>query len=189
MPMSQVLTVVAVCLVCLFGVALTAVRMPGTWLLLGGVALYGLCTEWQTVTWGLLLLLTVLAIAGEIVEFFTSAVTARKAGGSRRAAWGGLVGGVLGMVFLSFLVPIPIIGSMVGALAGCFVGAAIAEVSHHSHLGKSTRVGFFAALGMALGTAGKVAFALAMSAIIVATSLTLETSVPPVGGLQSESGP
>jgi len=188
--MSQVLTVVAVGLACLLGVALTAVRLPGTWFLLGGAALYGWLTEWQAVSIGSLLVLALIAVAGEIVELFTSAFVARKAGGSRRAAWGGLVGGVLGMVFLSFLVPIPLIGSMIGAVAGCFAGAAITELSYRNQLGHGTRVGFFAALGMALGTAGKVALTMVMSAIVVAS--VLSSSPPPalpVSVSQPESTP
>jgi len=187
--MSQILIIVAVCVACLVGVALTAVRMPGTWFLLGVAALYGWSTEGQAVTGGSLLLLALLAIVGEIVELLASAVAARKAGGSRRAAWGGLAGGVLGMVFLTFLVPIPLIGSMVGAIAGCFAGAAIAELSYRNHLGQSTRVGFFAALGMALGTAGKVAMALAMSAILVASTFNRPPSVSSVVPLNPASVP
>lgn len=169
--MSNFLTVAAVGLGCLIAVVLTAVRLPGTWCLVAGAGLYGWLTEWQAVTLSTLLLLSVIAAIGEILELFTSAVVARKAGGSRRAAWGGLVGGMLGMFFLSFLLPVPFVGSMAGAIAGCFLGAAIAELTVRNHLAHGTRVGFFAALGMAIGTAAKVGLALVMSVFVIACAL------------------
>jgi len=170
--MSNILTIAGVFLGCGLAVAMTAVRLPGTWLLLAGAGTYGWLTEWRSVTLGTLILLAVIAVSGEIVELATSALAARRAGGSRRAAWGGLIGGMLGMVFLSFLVPVPLVGSMVGAIAGCFLGAAVAELSQRSHLAHGTRVGFFAALGLAIGTAAKVVLALMMSAIVLGGAMT-----------------
>jgi uncharacterized protein YqgC (DUF456 family) len=191
--MSNYLTITTVCLGCLIAVALTAVRLPGTWCLVAGAGLYGQLTDWQAVTLSTLLLLAVIAVIGEILELFTSAVVARKAGGSRRAAWGGLVGGMLGMFCLSFVLPIPIVGSMAGAIVGCFLGAAVAEFSVRNHLAHGTRVGFFAALGMAMGTAAKVGLALVMSVFVVAgtlrsTSGTQGDAAPPVSAPLSQPG-
>jgi hypothetical protein len=186
--MSNFLTITAVGLGCLIAVALTAVRLPGTWCLVAGAGLYGWLTDWRAVTLSTLVLLAGIAVIGEILELFTSAVVARKAGGSRRAAWGGLVGGMLGMFCLSFLLPIPIVGSMAGAIVGCFLGAAVAELTVRNHLAHGTRVGFFAALGMAMGTAAKVGLALVMSVFVIAGALR-PTSVSQGDAAPSASAP
>jgi len=101
--------------------------------------------------------------------------TARRAGGSRQAAWGGMIGGIVGMLSLSFLVPIPIVGTMIGALVGCFAGATIVELAVRKRLAQGTRVGLFAAMGFALGTAAKVAVALVMSGLLVTSVILAST--------------
>ena len=108
---------------------------------------------------------------GEVIELAASAVIARRAGASGRAAWGGLIGGIAGMFLLSFLVPIPIVGTMIGALLGCFSGAMIAELSVRRQLASGTKVGLFSALGFVLGTVTKVAIALVMSGILLTLAL------------------
>ncbi len=124
-----------------------------------------------------------LALIGEAVELLTSVFTAKKAGASRQAAWGGLAGGLAGMILLSFLVPVPLLGTLVGALLGCFLGATLAELAMRKKLTHGTKVGFFSALGFALGAAAKVAIALAMSAVLL-TSVVC--SKPPSTSLGDE---
>ncbi len=166
--MSKVALVVLVCLGCLTGVLLSAVRLPGIWLIVGGAALMGWLTQWELIGVTPVLWVCGLAILAEVLEFLMSAVITRRAGGSRKAAWGALIGGFAGLLFLS--IPLPIIGSIIGALLGCFLGAAIGELSVRGSLTHGTRVGVFAAIGFALGTATKVALAFTI-AIIVVTSV------------------
>ncbi len=161
------LIIVAAGMICLLAILLTALRLPGTWCLVFGAALYGWHTNWHAITVPTLAIVAGIALFAEAVELLMSAVIAQRAGGSRRAAWGGLAGGFLGMFFLAFLIPVPLVGSMVGAIVGCFCGAAVAELSHRGDIGKGTRVGVFSALGMALGTAAKVGLALVMSTILM----------------------
>jgi hypothetical protein len=68
------------------------------------------------------------------------------------------------------------------------LGAAVAELSVRNHLAHGTRVGFFAALGMAMGTAAKVGLALVMSVFVVAGALR-STSVSPGDAAPPASAP
>ncbi len=169
--MPDILLTSAIVLVCMIAVAATAVRLPGTWVIVASSAAVGWWTDWERVGVSMVVVLAMLAVAGEVVELLMSVVTARKAGASRRAAWGGLLGGILGMFFLTFLVPVPLVGTMVGALVGCFAGAMIAELSANRRLAHGTRVGLFSAIGFALGIAAKIAVALAMSGALIVSYL------------------
>jgi uncharacterized protein YqgC (DUF456 family) len=183
--MWQIVALTLLGLGCGLGVVLTALRLPGTWLMVAGALAYGWWASWQGVDAVIVGVITGLAVIGEAVEFFTSAVTTRRAGGTRQAAWGGLLGGILGMVFLSFLIPIPIVGTVIGALLGCFAGAAVAEWSVHKQIAQGTRVGFFSALGFVLGTAAKLAIAVAMAGILLVAAIwggPVEPPLPPSGG-------
>jgi len=164
-----------VCLGCLVGVLLTAVRLPGTWLIVGGSALMGWLTNWKLIGVTLVLWIAGLAVLAEILEAVMSAMIARRAGGSHRAAWGALLGGFAGLIFLSF--PLPVIGSVIGALLGCFFGAVIGELSVRGSLTHGTRVGVFATVGSALGTALKVAIAFVISILVVASVAKTDRSL------------
>jgi len=165
--MNEVLLISLLILGCLIGAAMTAVRLPGTWLIAAAAVGYAWSEEWSRTSLTLVSILIGLALFGEGVEILASVVTARRAGGSRKAAWGGMLGGFLGMIFLSFLVPIPIVGTMIGTLTGCFAGAALVEMSVRNDMSRGTKVGFFAAMGFVLGAVGKVVVALAMSGILL----------------------
>ena len=165
--MNEILIIGLLVLACLVGVAMTAVRLPGTWLIVTGTAGYAWSEEWARSSLTLLGVLIGIALLGEGIELLASVVTARRAGASRKAAWGGMLGGILGMIFLSFLVPIPIIGTMIGALVGCFGGATLVEMSVRRDMSHGTKVGFFAAMGFVFGAVAKIVVALLMSGILL----------------------
>lgn len=158
---------IALGLWCFVSVLLAAVRLPGTWMILAGGALYGWWADWVGVTSWVIVALASCAVVGEIVELLSSVVTARRAGASRRAAWGGMLGSILGMIFLSFLIPIPVVGTVAGGLLGCFAGAMAAELSSQKTLAHGSKVGFFSALGYVFGMVAKMAVALTMAAILL----------------------
>lgn len=161
--MSEAAGIILLVLVCLAAVVATAVRLPGTWVIVAAAFVYGWLDGWEriSVTW--VLVLAGLAAVGELVELILSFLTARRAGATRQAAWGGLIGGFLGMFFLS--VPLPLIGTFIGAILGCFAGAAITEIWIHNQIQRGARVGVFSAIGFAVGAAAKVGLALAMAGI------------------------
>ena len=167
MDMNDILLTCLLILACLVGVAMTAIRLPGTWLIVTSAAGYAWGEGWPRAGLTLLGILAGIALLGEGIEILASVVTARRAGASRKAAWGGILGGILGMIFLSFLVPIPIVGTMIGALVGCFTGATLVEMSVRKDISHGTKVGFFAAMGFVLGAVAKIVVALVMSGLLL----------------------
>lgn len=172
--MHDIVVIGLLVLACLVGVAMTAIRLPGTWLIVLSAAGYAWSEGWPRTSLTLLGILTGIALLGEGVELLASIMTARRAGASRKAAWGGMLGGILGMVFLSFIVPIPIVGTMIGALVGCFTGATLVEISARKDMFRGTKVGFFAAMGFVLGAVAKIVVALAMSGILLSAATGTE---------------
>ena len=172
--MNDILLISLLILACLVGVAMTAIRLPGTWLIATSAVGYAWSEEWARASCTLVSFLIAFALFGEGVEFLASIVTARRAGASRKAAWGGMFGGILGMVFLSFLVPIPIVGTMIGALAGCFVGATLVEMHVRRDMTHGAKVGVFAAMGFVFGAIAKVVVALVMSGVLLSAAIGTE---------------
>ncbi|MCH7596837.1 MAG: hypothetical protein IID35_09795, partial [Planctomycetes bacterium] len=59
-------------LVCVTAVALTLMRLPGTWILLAAAAGFGWYEQWQGMSVGVVVTLGVLAAVGEAAELLTS---------------------------------------------------------------------------------------------------------------------
>ncbi len=175
--MWEVVTIVLLILCCLLAVVMTVLRLPGTWLIVVAAVLYGWWADWEPFGLFLVCMLVGLGVFGEVVELLASVLTARKAGATHQAAWGGLIGGLLGMVFLSSLVSIPfplvgtLVGAVIGAFIGCFTGATIVELWIRREVVQGAKVGFFSAAGFALGAAAKLAIALAMSGLLLTSAV------------------
>jgi uncharacterized protein YqgC (DUF456 family) len=133
----------------LVGAALPFV--PGTPLILAGALLYAVATDFTPVGIGRLALLTALALIGVVAGAVAGSVGARRAGGSRRAAVGALLGLVVGV----FVGP-------VGLVAGPVVGAIAAELSRARPWGESVRAGVGTLVGLIVGAVAHVAVAAAM---------------------------
>jgi uncharacterized protein YqgC (DUF456 family) len=155
----------ALVLIAFGGIALAVFQLPGTWLILLSAAGYDWHYGWQRIGWKWLVALLVLAALAELLDTLASLVAARRAGASRRAAIGALLGGLAGMILLS--VPVPVIGTVVGGLLGCFAGALIGEISVRNDLAAGAKVGVFATLGRLIGIMAKTAAALAIAGATV----------------------
>jgi uncharacterized protein len=158
------------------GWLLTLLAMPGNWLIVAVAGLYAWLGPQSGVTqiaWKTVVVMFLLAVLGEVVEFLAGVVGARRAGGSRRAALYSLIGSLLGAIGGATAgLPIPVIGSAVGAVlgaaVGAFGGAAYAEYSLGQTTGQSMKVGQAAFWGRLLGTGAKtlVASVLAIMAVV-----------------------
>ena len=106
------------------GLFLIPLGLPGLWLMVGAALLYSYAKP--SISIWTIGALAVFALVAEIIEFGLSGRYALKYGGSRRAGWGAIIGGIVGAFVWT---PLPVIGPMIGAFAGALVGAWVAEMT------------------------------------------------------------
>jgi len=95
-------------------------------------------------------------LVGELIEFLAGMIGAKGAGASRAGAWGALGGGLAGAILGTFLIPVPIVGSLVGAGLGAAAGAILLELAGGKGMQASFKSGLGAGAGRVLGTVGKM---------------------------------
>lgn len=144
----------------LAGVVIIPFGLPGTFVIAGVALLHGLFTGFDPVTLKFLLLLLAISGVGELVEFYLGAAAARRYGGSRWAMWGAILGGFIGAVYATAI--LPLLGTLLGAFVGAFIGAALLEYLHLRNTGNALRVGYGAFLGAVGGRITKLVLAIAM---------------------------
>jgi len=152
---------------------LNTLSLPGNWLIVGLSALFAALVpspQGQGIGWTGVAILAVLAVLGEVVEFFASAAVAGKRGGSRRGmvlAVGGTTIGSIAGAFISLPIPIigPLLGALVGGALGAFGGAWVGEAWKGKSLGEGYHISKGALWGRLLGTAGKLAIGTLMVVI------------------------
>src|SRR2546425_6735283 len=135
--MSHVLPALLLGVCTIFGLLLVPLGLPGLWVMVAGIVGYGWVTAFRAVGVATIGVALGLAFLGEIIEWWLGFRFARRYGGSRRAAWGALVGGIVGA---TMGVPLPIIGSGIGAVLGSFAGAVVVEYSLSRPPGAAVRV-------------------------------------------------
>jgi uncharacterized protein len=131
--------------------------IPATLIIWLAALLLAVLTGFQPLTWGYLIALGVLAGFAMVMDNIAAAWGARKFGGSSAAAWGALVGGLVGL----FLGPL-------GFLAGPILGAVLAEmlISKKDPL-EALRSGVGTLLGMLGGIGAKLLIHLAMGVLVL----------------------
>ncbi|MFC6839029.1 DUF456 domain-containing protein [Xanthomonas theicola] len=142
----------------LAGVVLPA--LPGIPLMFAGLLLAAWADGFQRVGWVMLAVLGVLTLLSFLVDFLATVFGAKRVGASPKALWGSVLGGVAGLFFMP-----------VGLFVGPFVGALAGEYWHGRQLHRATKVGLGTWLGIVLGTAAKLALALAMVGLFAAAWL------------------
>jgi len=137
----------------------TLLGLPGNW----GLAALALALWWfvadslqvqiQSPTIAAILFL---AIVGEVVEFFAGAAGAKQLGGSRRGSALAILGSIVGALAGLFIgVPVPVVGSVLAALLFGGLGAFGGAVAGERWCGKAWResllIGWGAFKGKMLG--------------------------------------
>lgn len=161
---------------CLVGVVLVALQLPGTWLI---VLLSALAAWWgwdadaaeRWIGWWTLAGLLSLAIVGEIIEAIAGAMGSRAAGGSKRGALLAIVGGIGGAILGTFVIPIPIVGTLTGAAIGAGLLSALGDKWAGRKWGEAVRGGSGAAVGKFAGSVVKLTIAGVMAAWVAVATL------------------
>ena len=131
--------------------------IPATLIIWLAALLHAVLTGFQPLTWGYLIALAVLAGFAFVIDNIAAAWGARKFGGSSAAAWGALLGGLVGL----FLGPI-------GFLAGPIVGAILAEMLiSKKEFPDALRSGMGTLLGLLGGVGAKLVIHFFMGVLVL----------------------
>ncbi len=138
--------------------------IPGTWIILLAAILYGGLTHFQILTFNVLVVLGLLAVCGEVLEFFLSIKGVKKAKPSKGVV---LVSFLSGLFLAIMMAPLFLgIGAIVGALVGTFGGAFLMEYLTQRRMSHAVHVGWKAFLGRLAGFLSKMGVAILMFVII-----------------------
>ncbi|MCE5186666.1 MAG: DUF456 domain-containing protein [Planctomycetaceae bacterium] len=139
-----------------FWLMLVLVTVPGNWMMVISTYLFA-WWRWQDgfFGWALLATITVLALIGELIEFFAGAGGARRAGATWKGAIAAILGAVFGGLSGTFVIPVPLFGTLIGACFGAGLMTWIVERHSGSEKEKSLRSGIGAGTGVLIGTLSK----------------------------------
>ncbi|HEY4530789.1 MAG TPA: DUF456 domain-containing protein [Luteimonas sp.] len=130
--------------------------LPGLPLVFAGMLLGAWAGGFEYVGIPMLVLLGVLTALSLVVDFWATALGAKRVGASRKAIAGAVIGTFVGIFF-----------GPIGLLAGPFAGALAGELLHGRDVGQATRVGFGTWLGVVFGTVLKLALGFTMLGLFV----------------------
>ncbi|MBL7158460.1 MAG: DUF456 domain-containing protein [Candidatus Omnitrophica bacterium] len=138
----------------------------GTLIILIGSVLYAAMTDFLAVNLHTLILLLILYIIGEILEYVFVILGAKKFGASNIAAAGAIIGGILGAIFGAAFFGI---GIILGTFLGIFLGAFLAEFGVQQDFIKSLKAGAGSILGRVGSIAAKIVIAFIMFGIMASS--------------------
>lgn len=129
------------------GFAGAALPYPGCFVALGGSVCYAVAAGEPYPAWWFWCILAGLAVFGTLADNITTALGARKFGGSKQAFWGSMIGLFVGAFFV-----FPF-----GIIIGPFLGAFIAELHFQRKTARdSAKSGLGATLGLLAGVLVKL---------------------------------
>jgi uncharacterized protein YqgC (DUF456 family) len=129
------------------------ISLPANWIFLALSTLYAFLTGFASVGLWSLLVIAILAILGELLEFLVGVGYTAKRGATRWGVIGTFVGGIAGGVLLSSVAP-PF-GALLCAFGGSFAGAVLLEYLAQERVGVALRSGRAAFLGKVFGAVAK----------------------------------
>ena len=155
--MTVLLWIAAVALI-VIGVAGTILpALPGVTLVFAGILLAAWIDDFARIPVWLVVILGVLTAIAWVIDYFAAAAGAKKAGASKLAIVGAMIGTVAG-----------VFTGLWGLLFMPLVGAAVGEYVAQRDLRRAGTVGVATWLGLLVGTAMKVAIVFAMIGIFIA---------------------
>ena len=134
--------------------------LPGVLVIYTGMWLAAWADGFTRIGWPTLTVLGLLATLALLADLLASVLGAKRAGASRQALLGSLIGAIAGFAF-----------GVPGLIFGPFAGAVLGECLARGPLAAAVRVGLGTWLGLVLGTLLKIALAVSMLGLFVASYL------------------
>lgn len=158
--MTLILWVLAILLIVIGMIGALVPILPGTVLVFGGMVLAAWADGFTRVGIPTLVVLALITVLVYVIDFVAGVYGVEKTGASRRAVIGAALGTIVGLFF-----------GLPGLILGPFIGAVAGEYTVRRHLAGAGRAGAGAWLGIALGTAAKIALNFVMLGIFLAAYL------------------
>lgn len=149
---AQVLYYVLAAILVVAGIIGTILpALPGLPLVFAGMLLAAWAGGFEQIGVATLAVLGVLTLLSLLIDFWATALGAKRVGASGKAIVGAIIGTFVGVFF-----------GPVGLFAGPFLGALAGELLHGRDVGQAARVGFGTWLGIVFAIVLKLALAFAM---------------------------
>jgi uncharacterized protein len=132
--------------------------LPGTPIILVAAVAHRLYFGEASANLFVLLVLLFLTVLSYVLEYAAQILGAKKLGATWKGAVGAVIGGLVGLFF-----------SIPGILLGPFIGATLFELLGGRAVKPAARAGVGAVIGLLIGTAGKIAIAVAMVMLFTVT--------------------
>jgi uncharacterized protein YqgC (DUF456 family) len=148
-----------------FWLVLVLFSLPGNWLIVITTSLFA-WWQWESHLFSVytLIAIAVLALLGELVEFFAGTAGAKKAGAGWLAAIAAVFGAIAGAIIGTFV--LPLFGTIIGACLGAGLAATITELAMGKPRDASIRSGVGASVGRFFGLIAKIAVGIAIWLIV-----------------------
>lgn len=162
--MAGVIVLVILMIIIMFAVVLSQViGLPGNWIMLVILVLYkwlGPNVSTDAVTWKFILVMAIIALIGELLEWVIQVKAGRKFGSSGKGDIGGIVGSIIGGILL-----LPLFfgfGAVLGALLGAYVGCFVVEIVRRRTAKEANKAAWGAFVGRFLGMGLKLGIGIAI---------------------------
>jgi len=160
----QIAAILMLASIYLIGFAAIFFTSVGTLIILLGVLIFSMITGFKVISLQALAIMLGLYLIGEILEFFLGFWGARRFGASNRAAWAGMLGGLMGAGIGSFFLGV---GAFLGTIIGIFAGVLIVEKASKKGWKQALTAGTGGILGRLGAIVMKVMIALIMGGILI----------------------
>ena len=155
---------VLIVILCISAVVLSCVTLSGTWVVLLAAVLAILIPDKDFPGFWTILWFILVCVGVEVVEGVAGAWGVRNRGGSRMAGFVAFAGGLIGLVLGTMLIPVPVVGSLLGMIIVSFVLVYLVEnkrlqkTEHAAHVARGIVMGRVFVLLMKMGvTLGMIA--------------------------------
>jgi uncharacterized protein YqgC (DUF456 family) len=138
--------------------------IPGNLLIAVNSLLYGVVTNFASLSFAFVLTLFLVMLISESLEYLLIIVAARKYGASKWGITGSIFGGLVGAVSGAFVTPV--IGALVGSVIGVFLGGTILEFFKSYNLRTALNSGIGSFIGKLGGLSVKTCAAITMVIMI-----------------------